>query len=100
MTEPRININQLDTSYKNLNFQIDFFRKEVIKEEALSRMLNINSIKSEHLDGSPELIRWWFKDLGKALEMMAKVRFDITHRLICLEKNALLIQVGDLNAKV
>lgn len=98
MAESRTNINRLDTSYKNLGFQIDFIRKEIIQEEALSRMLNINSIKSEHLDENPELIRWWFEDLSKALEMMAKVRFDITHRLICLEKNALLIQVGDFNS--
>ncbi|WP_075344118.1 hypothetical protein [Tenacibaculum agarivorans] len=84
-----------EETLNTLQFQIDFKREEIIKDETFMRHLNNESIKSEHLEEDPEIIRWWFDTFDKAFGIIPKVPEGYSHRLICLEIEKLFIQMGD-----
>lgn len=88
--------------FNDMEFQMDFINSKVSVRPGLVDYLNENSSRLQHLlDENPSLMRWWFDDLSKALSVMKEVleRFDgfeVSHRPVCLEKNVLLLQVGDI----
>lgn len=88
----------LGSNFENLSFQIDFINSEITPKREIVDFLNDNSTKLQHLlDEEPRVIRWWFENIDKALTAMVKISSvkDLTHRLICIEKNALFIQEGE-----
>lgn len=88
--------------FNNLNFQIDFINSEVSKFPKLVETLNKNSTRLQHLlDEEPRLMRWWFESIEKAMSLMVKIdsNKNLNHRLICIEKNALFIQLGEFKPK-
>lgn len=95
-----INHLELDDSFKNLSFQIDLINEQATKETELVDFLNSCSSKLQHIiDEEPRIMRWWFDDLETAMNAMTKINHNLDHRLICLEKNALFIQIGDFKGK-
>lgn len=93
--------SNLDKQFHNLSFQIDFINNQITTNESnLVDFLNSKSMRLEHLlDEEPKLIRWWFDSLESALNAMTKISNELNHRLICIEKNALFIQVGEFKLK-
>jgi len=92
--------SNLDSSFEGLSFQIDLINSEVTLERDVVNYLNNNSTRLQHLlDEEPRLIRWWFNDFESALDAMVKISSvrELSHRLICLDKQALFIQLGNFN---
>lgn len=93
--------SNLDDSFNNLSFQIDLINEQVIRETTLVGFLNNNSSRLQHIiDEEPRLMRWWFDNIEIALDAMAKIKHHLDHRLICIEKNALFIQIGEFKSKI
>lgn len=95
--------SSLGNDLNSKSFQIDLVNTEVTPRTQIVRFLNENSSRLQHLlDEEPRLIRWWFDNFDTALTVMTKLsgEIDLSHRLICIEKNLLFIQVGDFQTNV
>ena len=89
--------DSLGNDYDGMSFQIDLVNTEVTPRTEIVNFLNDNSERLQHLlDEEPRLIRWWFEDFGTAMKAMLKLsqERDLNHRLICIEKKMLFVQVG------
>lgn len=90
--------SSLDSTFDTVSFQIDFINEQITPQTEIVSFLNENSSRLQHLlDEEPRLIRWWFDSFDIALKAMTKISKveDLAHRLICVEKHTLFIQVGD-----
>tara|TARA_E500000318_G_scaffold112008_1_gene133322 strand:+ start:8722 stop:9066 length:345 start_codon:yes stop_codon:yes gene_type:complete len=91
--------DSLGSDYEGMSFQIDLVNTEVTPRTEIVNFLNDNTERLQHLlDEEPRLIRWWFSDFGTAAKAMLKLSEagDLNHRLICIEKKMLFVQVGDV----
>lgn len=89
-----------DPKLENVKFQIDFINTELTRRTELVNLLNNNSTRLQHLiDENPRLMRFWFEDLSTAIKIMTDLlnEENLSFRLICVELNALFIQIGDFN---
>lgn len=89
--------SKIDRKYSNLSFQVDLINNQITKKQSnLVDFLNSISMKFEHLTNEePTILRWWFENIESAISAMKKIDNELSHRLICIEKNALFIQVGN-----
>ena len=91
--------DSLGSDFDGMSFQIDLVNTEVTPRTEIVNFLNDNSQRLQHLlDEEPRLIRWWFDDFGAAMKVMLKLseEGDLNHRLICIDKKMLFVQVGDV----
>ncbi|MEO0571987.1 MAG: hypothetical protein AAF039_09805 [Bacteroidota bacterium] len=78
--------------------QIDFKTNHTPSLEVMGWIME-NSSRVEHLlDEEPRISRWWFEDIGKALEAVNRIIEEdpaAEYRWLCLELDALIMQHGD-----